>query len=69
MERQGGAKKDAKASVVKKAHGGKSYLTTRTVAVKKRTRSVVRLVPAKPSHGQMAGLHTASDELDLRSSV
>jgi D-alanyl-D-alanine endopeptidase (penicillin-binding protein 7) len=66
---KGGAKKDAKASVVKKAHGGKNYLSSRTVAVKKRSRSVVRVVPAKPSYAQMAGLHTASDELDLRSSV
>lgn len=62
---KGGAKKDAKTSVVKKAHGGKSYLSKRIVAVKRRARTA----PAKPSHGQMAGLHAAPDELDLRSSV
>jgi len=32
--------------------------------------SVVRaIIPAKPSYGQLAGLHLASDDLDLKSSV
>ena len=67
-EAKSGAKKDAKASVVKKPRVAKSY-TTRTTVVNKNARSVVRVVPAKPSFAQLAGLHTASDELDLKSSV
>lgn len=30
---------------------------------------VANFIPARPSFGQLAGLHTTSDELDLRSSV
>jgi serine-type D-Ala-D-Ala endopeptidase (penicillin-binding protein 7) len=49
----------------------KSERVHRSFAGNGRTRaSVVRaVVPAKPSFGQLAGLHTASDELALRSSV
>ena len=65
---KGGAK-SAKPSVVKKARVTKSYAATRTRAVSRQSRSVVRVVPAKPSYGQLAGLHTASDDLDLKSSV
>jgi D-alanyl-D-alanine endopeptidase (penicillin-binding protein 7) len=32
-------------------------------------RSVAHLIPAKPSFGQLAGLHSAQDELSLKSSV
>jgi len=55
------AKKEA-ASVVKKARGSKQ-------AVAKQPRSVVKVAPARPSFGQLAGLHGAQDDLDLRSSV
>jgi D-alanyl-D-alanine endopeptidase (penicillin-binding protein 7) len=69
LEAKGGAKKDAKPSVVKKAHVAKGYTSARTTVVKRQSRSVARLVPAKPSFGQIAGLHAASDDLDLKSSV
>jgi D-alanyl-D-alanine endopeptidase (penicillin-binding protein 7) len=68
VEANGATKKDAKPSVVKKARVTKSYTSSRT-SVSKQSRSVVRLVPAKPSFGQLAGLHSAEDELDLKSSV
>ena len=55
-------------SVVKRARVTKTYAAGRQQIVA-RQRSVVRLVPAKPSFGQIAGLHTTQDELDLRSSV
>ena len=61
------AKKDS-TSIVKRAHGGRIYAVARPVSRHARA-SVVRLVPAKPSFGQLAGLHSTSDELDLRSSV
>jgi serine-type D-Ala-D-Ala endopeptidase (penicillin-binding protein 7) len=54
--------------VVKRARVTKTYVAGKPQIVA-RQRSVVRLVPAKPSFGQMAGLHTTTDELDLRSSV
>ncbi len=38
----------------------------KAVAVK---RSVVRVAPARPSFGQLAGLHSTDDPLDLKSSV
>lgn len=40
----------------------------RTFASTKQRKSVV-FVPARPSYGQIAGLHSQKDELDLRSSV
>jgi len=46
-----------------------SRRVSRSFAVAKR-RSVVRVaVPARPSYGQIAGLHSVSDQLDLKSSV
>jgi serine-type D-Ala-D-Ala endopeptidase (penicillin-binding protein 7) len=32
-------------------------------------RSLVHVVPARPSYGQLAGLHSVQDQLDLKSSV
>src|SRR5262245_46836160 len=61
--------KEAHASVVKRARVSRTYAAGRQNLVAKQTRSVVRLAPAKPSFGQMAGLHATEDELDLRSSV
>lgn len=63
-----GVKKEARTTVVKKARVGKTYTAARRSSVTTRHRSVVR-VPAKPSFGQLAGLHQTQDELDLRSSV
>ena len=68
----------AKRSVVKKQHvikvtKSKKMVTTskrvRVFAVGKRRVVVVAAVPAKPSFGQIAGLHGAHDLLDLKSSV
>ncbi|MDB5861175.1 MAG: D-alanyl-D-alanine endopeptidase [Ramlibacter sp.] len=59
-------------SVVKQARVSKSFVAgARSQVMKAGRRSVVRLaaVPPKPSFGQLAGLHTTTDELDLRSSV
>ena len=55
-------------SVVKRARVSKTYAAGKPGIVA-RQRSVVRLAPAKPSFGQMAGLHDTQDELDLKSSV
>jgi D-alanyl-D-alanine endopeptidase (penicillin-binding protein 7) len=55
-------------SVVKRARVAKSYASGRQ-RMSARQRSVVRLVPARPSFGQLAGLHSTDDELDLKSSV
>lgn len=58
-----------KQNVVKKAHGTAAKRVSKTFIVAKR-RSVVRLAaPARPSFGQLAGLHGKHDELDLKSSV
>jgi serine-type D-Ala-D-Ala endopeptidase (penicillin-binding protein 7) len=62
------AEKDAETSVVKRARVSKTYTVGKQQMVAKQSRSVVRL-PAKPSFGQMAGLHSTEDELDLKSSV
>ena len=61
-------KKDAQTSVVKRARVTKTYVAGRQ-PVAKQSRSVVRVTPAKPSFGQLAGLHSTDDELDLKSSV
>jgi D-alanyl-D-alanine endopeptidase (penicillin-binding protein 7) len=55
------AKKET-TSVVKRARVTKTYAVSRQ-------RSVVRLAPARPSFGQIAGLHSTQDDLELRSSV
>lgn len=61
------AKKETN-SVVKRPRVSKSFVGGRA-SVAARQRSVVRLAPAKPSYGQLAGLHSTQDELDLKSSV
>jgi D-alanyl-D-alanine endopeptidase (penicillin-binding protein 7) len=69
----------AKNTIVKKQHASskasasKKVISTRKsvrfVAGTKR-RSIIRVsVPAKPSFGQIAGLHSAQDPLELKSSV
>jgi serine-type D-Ala-D-Ala endopeptidase (penicillin-binding protein 7) len=56
----------AKKTVAKKAYAGKRV--ARTFSAKSQA-SVVRIVPARPSYGQLAGLHSVQDQLDLKSSV
>lgn len=68
----------AKKTVAKKSHSLKSVSSHRTATARKTLRFTTKIrhknmlqviVPAKPSFGQLAGLHTASDSLDLKSSV
>jgi serine-type D-Ala-D-Ala endopeptidase (penicillin-binding protein 7) len=56
------------ASVVKRSRAAKSFAPGKPKVVA-RQRSVIRMAPAKPSFGKLAGLHSTEDELDLRSSV
>lgn len=59
------------------AASGSKHAKKRPVAVQKRALSVsksrakrvVRVVPARPSFGQLAGLRSTQDDLDLKSSV
>jgi serine-type D-Ala-D-Ala endopeptidase (penicillin-binding protein 7) len=62
------AQKDSPPSVVKRARISKTYTVGKQQLITKQSRSVVRLA-AKPSFGQLAGLHSTEDELDLKSSV
>jgi D-alanyl-D-alanine endopeptidase (penicillin-binding protein 7) len=62
------AKKEGHTSIVKRARVAKTYAVGRQQIVA-RQRSVVRLAPPKPSFGQLAGLHSTQDDLDLKSSV
>lgn len=73
----------AKRTVVKKPHATKVKVvkakagakvatvrkSARFAATSKRRSVVYAIVPAKPSFGQIAGLHGAQDSLDLKSSV
>jgi len=67
----------AKRQVVKKAHAAKvvsktpvaSRKNARLVAKTRRSVVLVTAAPARPSFGQIAGLHSAQDPLDLKSSV
>jgi serine-type D-Ala-D-Ala endopeptidase (penicillin-binding protein 7) len=54
-----------KGTVAKKTE---SKRVARTFAAGKR-RSVVAIVPERPSYGKLAGLHSVHDQLDLKSSV
>ncbi len=70
---------ERKKAVVKKPHASAvaakkrvvAQRPARTVVASKKGRMVrtVAFVPAKPSYGEMAGLHGAADPLDLKSSV
>jgi serine-type D-Ala-D-Ala endopeptidase (penicillin-binding protein 7) len=55
--------------IVKRQRVSKTYVVGKPNMVAKSRRSVVRLAPAKPSFGKLAGLHATQDELDLKSSV
>ena len=59
------AKKPVRASPQSK---GKP-VAKKPVVVKSRVTSRTAMAPARPSHGQLAGLHGALDPLDLKSSV
>lgn len=70
----------SKNSVVKKAHAAKvspakkvinssTRKSVRFTATTRRKHIIQAVVPAKPSFGQMAGLHALQDSLDLKSSV
>jgi serine-type D-Ala-D-Ala endopeptidase (penicillin-binding protein 7) len=63
------APRKAKATSAKKTHQSAKRVVRSFAAVKRH--SVVRLatVPARPSYGKLAGLHSVQDELDLKSSV
>ncbi|MDE2049250.1 MAG: peptidase S11, partial [Betaproteobacteria bacterium] len=59
--------------VTKQADGTQRVVRTRVITLRNGKRKVVRSVvfvePAKPSLGQLAGLHGTHDPLDLKSSV
>ncbi len=68
----------SKRGIVKKPHVTKTSVSKRVVSTHKRVRfsahtkhrAVIHaVVPAQPSFGQVAGLHSAQDPLDLKSSV
>ncbi|HEY3049520.1 MAG TPA: D-alanyl-D-alanine endopeptidase [Polaromonas sp.] len=68
----------AKRAIVKKQHITKTSASKKIVTSRKSVRfaadgkhkTIIRAaVPAKPSFGQIAGLHSAQDPLDLKSSV
>ena len=66
--------KRAAVSASQKEHPAKPVVRTRAAkvartAVKAAPIAAAAVVAARPSFGQMAGLHTTSDPLDLRSSV
>ncbi|MGE0498025.1 MAG: serine hydrolase [Ramlibacter sp.] len=58
-----GVKKSSKSSIVSKRR------VSRTLPVVKRRHVIRAAVPARPSFGQLAGLHSTEDLLDLKSSV
>jgi D-alanyl-D-alanine endopeptidase (penicillin-binding protein 7) len=63
-------KKEARVSIVKRPRVGRTFAASRPMMVARQSRSVVRLaLPTKASFGQLAGLHSTQDDLDLRSSV
>lgn len=62
------AAKRPDASVERQASPSAKKRVSRTFIVAKR-RTAVRVADTRPSFGQLAGLHTTSDQLDLKSSV
>ena len=66
------ARDQAKRATAAKVSKAKARLKVRPVAVRvaqTRRVSALAMVPARPSFGQMQGLHTGADPLDLKSSV
>lgn len=65
-----GAARDTKKQAVAKKHVvGKTRVVAKAAVRKKATVRRVASAPAKPSYGQLAGLHGGRDELNLKSSV
>ena len=69
---------NGKRGIVKKPHVTKTSASKRVVSTRKHVRfsastkrqaTIHAVVPAQPSFGQIAGLHSAQDPLDLKSSV
>jgi D-alanyl-D-alanine endopeptidase (penicillin-binding protein 7) len=58
-----------KATVTKNVRVAKTFKATPRLQAAGKRRSIVAVAPPKPSFGQLAGLHTVSDDLDLKSSV
>ena len=58
-----------KGTVVKKVHAANGKRVVRSFVVTKQRYVRVASVPARPSYGQIAGLHAVQDQLDLKSSV
>jgi D-alanyl-D-alanine endopeptidase (penicillin-binding protein 7) len=58
-----------KGTVVKKSHASVKKRPARPMVATKRRSVVHAAVPPRLSFGQIAGLHTTQDELDLKSSV
>lgn len=56
-------KKQAHTSIVKRSRASKRYISARS------RHSIARVAPARPSFGQLAGLHAVPDDLALKSSV
>jgi D-alanyl-D-alanine endopeptidase (penicillin-binding protein 7) len=58
-----------KTVIAKKRGSTVSKRVMRSFSAKKRSPVFIARVPAQPSYGQLAGLHSVSDRLDLKSSV
>ncbi len=59
----------AQKQVRKKVSTAQKSTKTASAAQKRRAKRVVRVVPERPSFGQLAGLRNTDDALDLKSSV
>ena len=59
----------AKVSPSKKTINGSPRKSARFTASTRQKNTILAIIPAKPSYGQMAGLHVLQDSLDLKSSV
>jgi D-alanyl-D-alanine endopeptidase (penicillin-binding protein 7) len=66
---QAGPQKKNTASKKQSVSSAGKRVSKTFIVAKRRPASRVAAVPARPSFGQLAGLHGKSDELDLRSSV
>lgn len=63
------APRKAKATSVKKIHSSAGKRVVRSFAGKRKSVMRMAIVPARPSYGKLAGLHSVQDPLDLKSSV
>jgi serine-type D-Ala-D-Ala endopeptidase (penicillin-binding protein 7) len=58
-----------KPAVVKTVRAAKTFKASPRMTAAAKRRSIIAITPPKPSYGQLAGLHSVSDILDLKSSV